>query len=87
MFKPIKIIPHERYHNLWYVVYSDHEKGDFYNKTRALDILRNYEYYRTMGHEKERPQNKCSVLRRSEATGKFISTGSYPSSQREKNEW
>lgn len=42
---PVKISKHETYKGMHWVVYDDGVKWGFYNKTRALDIVRNYDSY------------------------------------------
>lgn len=45
--KPYKIIEHKKYKGMYYLVWEDGVKSqDFYNLTRANDILKNYDLYR-----------------------------------------
>lgn len=45
--KPTKIVEHKKYQGMYYLVWEDGVKSqDFYNLTRANDILKNYDEYR-----------------------------------------
>jgi hypothetical protein len=71
--KPIGLAPHETHPNMWYVIYSDGKTGEnFYNLSRAKDILRNYQEYVDAMKMEDRP-NRRMKTRRSSLTGKFIS--------------
>ena len=71
-FKPIAIVRHQKYEEMYYVLYSDGETGDnFYNLSRAKDIVAHYEdYVADMNAEDTIRKTKPHRYRKT-LTGKF----------------